>query len=416
MKLPYERSTYLLMIFSIAVFAVFAFVADGISASISGMLALQIHPARLINDYTAIGGTGGALLNAAVLGIITLSVIKWTATTMSGPTVAAVFTVMGFALFGKTPLNSVPIMLGVFVASRIAGKPMRSYILMALFGTALGPLVTMLAFETGLGIAYSITLGIMGGMTAGLLLPALAMAMLRMHEGFNLYNLGLTCGFFGLFAASLLGASGQDISIQVIWNDQPGMELLLLIPTLSLLFLIWGLAMDGKKTFGNLRAIYRESGRLPSDFMESVSAGASLVNAGMLGLAFSAYLMLIGADINGPVIGGLMTVIGFATFGKHARNCWPVSLGVITATLVFGELLTAPGPVLALLFATTLAPLAGEFGILIGFAAGFTHLIMVLRTAAWHGGIDLYNNGFAGGLTATFFVAIIQWARSLKES
>ena len=416
MKLPYERSTYLLMIFSIAVFAVFAFVADGISASISGMLALQIHPARLINDYTAIGGTGGALLNAAVLGIITLSVIKWTATTMSGPTVAAVFTVMGFALFGKTPLNSVPIMLGVFVASRIAGKPMRSYILMALFGTALGPLVTMLAFETGLGIAYSITLGIMGGMTAGLLLPALAMAMLRMHEGFNLYNLGLTCGFFGLFAASLLGASGQDISIQVIWNDQPGMELLLLIPTLSLLFLIWGLAMDGKKTFGNLRAIYRESGRLPSDFMESVSAGASLVNAGMLGLVFSAYLMLIGADINGPVIGGLMTVIGFATFGKHARNCWPVSLGVITATLVFGELLTAPGPVLALLFATTLAPLAGEFGILIGFAAGFTHLIMVLRTAAWHGGIDLYNNGFAGGLTATFFVAIIQWARSLKES
>jgi hypothetical protein len=47
--------------------------------------------------------------------------------------------------------------------------------------------------------------------------------------------------------------------------------------------------------------------------------------------------------------------------------------------------------------------------------AGFVHLLMVERTAAFHGGLDLYNNGFAGGLTATLFVAVIQWFRSIKD-
>jgi hypothetical protein len=172
--------------------------------------------------------------------------------------------------------------------------------------------------------------------------------------------------------------------------------------------------MDGKEIWPNLKAIMKLTGRLPSDFMENVSPGSALVNTGLLGLAGSAYLLIIGADFNGPTLGGLLTVMGFASFGKHPRNCWPVAVGVITATLVFGKSLTAPGPVLALLFGTTLAPLAGEFGPWIGMAAGFLHLVMVERTAAWHGGMDLYNNGFAGGLTAAFFVALIEWRRSNK--
>lgn len=158
------------------------------------------------------------------------------------------------------------------------------------------------------------------------------------------------------------------------------------------------------------------SGRLPTDFMDSVSPGSALVNAGLLGLAGTAYVFLIKAPFNGPVIGGLFTLIGFATFGKHLKNCWPIALGVIIATLLYGKSLHAPGPVLAFLFATTLAPLSGEFGPLMGITAGFVHLSLVERSAAWHGGLDLYNNGFAGGLTATLFVAIIQWFKKIKNT
>ena len=44
--------------------------------------------------------------------------------------------------------------------------------------------------------------------------------------------------------------------------------------------------------------------------------------------------------------------------------------------------------------------------------AGFVHLTMVERTGAWHNGMNLYNNGFAGGLTAALFVAVIEWYRA----
>jgi hypothetical protein len=74
-----------------------------------------------------------------------------------------------------------------------------------------------------------------------------------------------------------------------------------------------------------------------------------------------------------------------------------------------------PGPLLAALFSTTLAPLSASFGPLLGIVAGVVHLMLVMRTAAWFGGVNLYNNGFAGGLTATLLVAIITWWSRWRE-
>lgn len=413
--LEFEKPLYRLMGTVILLFLVLALGGDGAAASLEGFLDLQQHPARLINDFTVIGGTGGALLNAAVMLSLALLLIRINGVRLSGPTIAAVLTIAGFSLFGKTPVNALPIVAGVYLAAKLVGKTFSSYILIALFGTALGPMVSFLVYESSLSGVPALLVGLVGGVALGLLLPALAVVILRLHEGYNIYNIGFTAGFLGLFAAAYLAASGNDLGIRVIWNENPGLDLVLIVPLISMLFVIWGIVLDGKKIGPNLGSLLKQTGRLPSDFVEIVSPGAALLNAGLLGLSGMIYLLLIGADINGPVIGGLLTVIGFATFGKHLKNCWPVALGVIAATLVFGKSLTAPGPVLALLFGTTLAPLAGHFGPLIGFAAGFTHLVVVERTAAWHGGLDLYNNGFAGGLTATLFVAVLEWIKTNKK-
>lgn len=410
--LDYEKRLYPLMFFAVACIGALGLWSDGLSASLKGLWALQTAPARLINDFTAIAGHGAALLNSALMGALALGLVAISGVRLSGPTVATVFTIIGFSLFGKTPLNTAPIVAGVFLASRIARKPFKSYLIMAMFGTALGPLVSFVAFEAGLGAAGGLSLGLALGLVAGFLLPGLAMAMLRMHEGFNLYNMGLTCGFLGLFLASLLVAGGKDLSIKVVWGSGGGPALTLVVPLLSTIMVAWGMLTERARLPAGLKKLYAMSGRLPSDFMDSASPGAAMVNAGVMGLASWAYLMAIGAALNGPTLGGVFTVIGFASFGKHLKNCIPVALGVAVSTLAFGKSLTAPGPVLALLFGTTLAPLAGEFGPLVGFAAGFVHLMIVERSAAWHGGLDLYNNGFAGGLTATLFVAAIEWYRS----
>jgi hypothetical protein len=391
-------------------------VIQGPEETLKGVIEIQYHPARLLNDFTLVGGEGAALVNAALVAFLGLLLVRANGVRLSGPTVSAVFTILGFGLFGKTLLNVLPIVLGVAVSARIVGKSFKEYILMALFGTTLGPLITALAVEAGLPIAGALATALVGGVVVGILLPPVAIVMLRLHQGFSLYNIGLTGGFIGLFGASLLVASGRPPSPALVWNDSPSLALVVLIPAMSLVFVIAGLLPGPKQALTSFREITKLPGRLPSDFMSMSSIDGSLVNMGIVGLATWGYVMVVGGDLNGPVLGGILTAIGFAAFGKHPSNSWPIMAGVVIACLLFGKDLDAPGPILAALFSLTLAPIAGEFGWPIGVLAGILHLAMVERTGAWHLGVNLYNNGFAGGLTATLLVAVIEWYRANREA
>jgi hypothetical protein len=322
---------------------------------------------------------------------------------------------MGFGLFGKTPMNILPVICGVFLSSKFAVKSFREYIIIALFGTALGPLVSTIAFELGLPVVFAIPVGILGGLATGFVLPSLAVSMLHMHQGYNLYNIGMTCGFFSLFAAGLLKACGNTLPGEAYWRIESSMFLTLLIPVLSVIFIAAALASGRMKSLKAFFKVQKQVGRLPSDFIDMTSLGGTFINIGCIGLLGSLYIYLIGGDFNGPVIGGLLTIMGFAAFGTHLKNSWPVVVGVIAAALLFRMPLTSPGVQLAVIFGTTLAPIAGQFGIIPGFIAGFIHLIMVSQTGSWQGGMNLYNNGFAGGLTASLIVAVVQWYKSNRK-
>ncbi len=389
--------------------------ADGIVKSFTGFLWLQMQPARLINDFFALAGIGATLFNATAVGIIALSFVLILKIKLSGPTFAAIFTIVGFGLFGKTVFNILPIIIGVCFAAKLVNKTYQEYAIIALFGTAIGPLVSFFAFELGFTGIPGIIIGSGIGIVVGVLLPAAAISMLHMHQGYSLYNVGLTTGFLGIFFAAIIKASGYQFTAQMNWYDESSLALILLVPILSIILVLIGTISGGKKAWKDFLKIQNHSGRLPSDFMGSETPEAAFINAGLIGLIGSLYVFIIGADFNGPVIGGLLTIIGFATFGTHLKNSWPVVVGVIISTLFFGKSLTAPGPVLATIFCTTLAPLAGQFGIFVGLIAGFLHLAVVLQTGSWHGGMTLYNNGFAGGLTATIIVAVIQWYKNAKK-
>ncbi len=391
-------------------------VIQGPGAALKGVVQIQYHPARLLNDFTLVGGEGAALVNAALVAFLGLLLVRANGVRLSGPTVSAVFTILGFGLFGKTLVNVLPIVLGVAISARIVGKSFKEYILMALFGTTLGPLITALAVEAGLPIGGALATAVVGGVVVGILLPPVAIVMLRLHQGFSLYNIGLTGGFIGLFGASLLVASGRPPSPALVWNDSPSLALVVLIPAMSLVFVIAGLLPGPKQALAAFKKITQLPGRLPSDFMSMTSIDGGLVNMGVVGLLTWGYVMVVGGDLNGPVLGGIFTAIGFAAFGKHPVNSWPIMAGVVVACLLFGKDLASPGPILAALFSLTLAPLAGEFGWPVGILGGFLHLVMVERTGAWHLGVNLYNNGFAGGLTATLLVSVIEWYRANREA
>lgn len=132
----------------------------------------------------------------------------------------------------------------------------------------------------------------------------------------------------------------------------------------------------------------------------------------LLGIFSTVYVLIVGGQLNGAVMGGIFTVVGFGAFGGHLRNSLPIFVGVFLACLLTGVEPSSTSALLAALFGTTLAPIGGYYGSVAGVIAGALHLALVSNVGFLHGGINLYNNGFSGGFTAAFLVPILDSIRN----
>lgn len=396
------KQRYSIMASYMAVLIIAGILWPGESPFFTGYWRILTEPSMLISDYFVVGGIGPSLVNSGILGLTGLLLVHFTKTTLSGPTIAAIFTLAGFALFGKTPLNIFPIVLGVALASRVMKERLRTYIVVALFGTALGPVVSVMTF--GLSVPYWISAIL--GVFLGLILPALASQLLHNHQGFNLYNIGFTCGLMGIFVTALLKSRGLPVETTMLWGnaDQKALSIFFTIIFASMVIIGWSAR-------GQMKVMWSLPGTLPTDFVSELGLPATLFNMGLVGLIGMAYIALVGGDYNGPTIGGVLTMVGFGAFGKHVRNIWPIMTGVYLGSLLSVWNPSDPGVVLAALFGTTLAPIAGGFGVTLGIVAGAIHLATVMHTGSFHGGMNLYNNGFAGGLVGTLFASISRWIK-----
>ncbi len=167
-----------------------------------------------------------------------------------------------------------------------------------------------------------------------------------------------------------------------------------------------GYAFD-RRVVQRLAIILRAPGRSPTDFIALAGFGATLANMGLAGALGVAYVIATGGDLNGPSIGAILTIVGFAAFGKHPRNVAPVMFGVFLGALSRSASPADPSLTLAALFGTTLAPIAGRFGFGWGIVAGFIHSSAALTVGPLHAGLNLYNNGFAAGIVASVLVPVI---------
>ena len=152
-----------------------------------------------------------------------------------------------------------------------------------------------------------------------------------------------------------------------------------------------------------------------ADFVQLDGLPVTLINMGIIGAAAAVYVLAVGGDLNGPTIGGVFTICGFGAFGKHLKNITPVVLGVVLSSFFMVWSLRDPNVLLAALFATGLAPIAGQFGWKWGIAAGVIHASVVLNTGFLHGGLNLYNNGFSAGLVCIVLVPLIEALRRDRE-
>lgn len=370
-----------------------------------GMNTIFFSPSNLTTDYIEIANLGAALFNSGMMTILSIFLARKVGAMINGPLIAGIFIVSGFSFFGKNILNSIPITIGVYLYARSIKTPFKNYILPALFGSCLGPLVSEIAFGMNLDLFKGILIGYLAGIFVGYIIPPLSQSFLRFHRGFSLYNVGFTAGIIGMFITATFKMF--DINIETVSYISSGHDLELSI-ILYIIFVV--MVFIGILKSGNIIKEYKEllknTGQLVADFFDLYGYGITLFNMGVMGIFFTTYILLIGGELSGPVVGGILTVVGFSSFGKHPKNTIPILVGARLAVLlnIYDE--NSASSLMIMLFGTNLAPICGKYGFIAGTIAGFVHVAVVSNLAYLHGGLNLYNNGFAGGFVAATLVPL----------
>jgi len=381
---------------------------------LQGSLTILTSPANLLTDYFQLANIGATLMNVGVICLISVALVWLNKVSVTGSIIAAVFTMIGFSFFGKNLFNTFPIVLGVFLYAKAVKHPFRQYILHSMFGTALSPLVSEFSFNLGLPIPVGILLGIVSGIIAGFILVPLSSQVLKFHQGYSLYNIGFTAGLIGMFFTALLRGFGVEVEAVSILSNGRSTGLVIFLYALFVLLFLLGLWSNRGRMTG-FRCLLSQTGVLPSDFLSTSGLGVTAMNMSLMGIISTAYVLAIGGALNGPVLGAIFTVVGFSAYGKHMKNSIPILIGVMLTNVFNIHDSSATFAIIAALFGMTLAPIAGEYGILAGILAGVLHMSLVTNIGFLHAGMNLYNNGFSGGFVAAFLVPLLEMKHPKKE-
>lgn len=412
--MPTERFLYGFFILFGLLLVSLAFIFSNPSEIWHGSIVILTSPANLLTDYFELANIGAALFNAGAMALLSIGLVWLCRAPASGAFIAAVLTMAGFSFFGKNLLNSLPIIGGVWLYSRVMKTPMKDLVFVALFCTALGPLVSEIAFNLDLPLQIGLPLGAAAGILTGLVVSPLSKYLFNFHQGYNLYNTGFTTGIIGMFFLAVLRANGIEVLTVSIVSSGHNLPMAEVFLALFVLMFVAGFWLNGWNLRGYSRLL-RQAGQLHTDFIQTAGMGLTLVNMAFLGILSVAYVLVNGGELNGPTIGGILTVTGFGAYGKHLRNVVPILAGVYLANLFNIYDGSSTMALTAALFGTTLAPIAGRYGVFAGILTGFLHMAMVVNIRDLHGGMNLYNNGFSGGFIAAVMVPLLNAFRQAVD-
>lgn len=402
----YETLYIMLLIFASGLFLAGALLdtPDNIAR---GLIRIVMTEDPLITDYVRLAGVGAALINSSVVTALSVLILRSSGEPANGFTLVVVGLMAGFSLFGKNPVNTWPIVLGTWLYAKSRKEPFGKYAAVALLSSALGPVISYIILDNGWGTPV---LGVATGLMIGFVMPSLSAYTYKIQNGMNLYNVGFACGLMAMLLVSLMSSFGAEPEVSYLWATGYNALFGGLLGTMCIAAILAGLFFCRKPVWAawaGYRRLLQTSGRAPSDYLRMFGAGPVLVNMGVNGLIGMAFVLGGGGELNGPTVGGILTIMGFSAFGKHVFNIVPVMAGVFLGSLVMHWELNNPSVQLACLFCTTLAPISGYFGWPYGVLAGFIHSSVVLYTGSPVAGMNLYNNGFSGGLVATVLYPVI---------
>lgn len=366
--------------------------------SLANLGTIALMQSNLLVDYTAAVGIASTLINVVLVIAFILVLLKINDVPVTGFAYAAIFMTMGFSFMGKNYYNILPIFLGVYLYTKVVKVPFRQYVVGACFATCLAPFTTAFIEYGSIGIVGGAILGVI----IGFIICPIAENTIRLHNGFSLYNYGFAAGVIAIVITSFLRLFEYEITANFIVNESTTVHYLLLFVmlTICIYFIVIGISQT-KIDLPRYRKLTTMSGRAITDYYRIFGEHLTFLNMGIVGLLLLIIALSLGLQLNGATIGAILSGIGFAAFGKNPRNILPLIAGCMVMLFISQTSIT-PAAVLSILFVTAIAPIAGEYGIIIGVIAGMLHFSLSSVTNAWQGTANLYNNGFASG-----FVAVI---------
>ena len=419
--------------FFTAAFLIAAVIMPDRGTMLSGLWQILSQPSKVSTNYFAVGGYAATFLNMGLVAAVCLAlflVFKGTPNNVS--TLAFVLT-LGFGSWGINILNIWPTIFGVMIYGLVKKEKMGSLVNAMMFSTGIAPIITdlMIRYPHAEVVGFNVVgilLALLVGFVIGFFLPAGLAHSPKVHKGFDLYSAALPIGMTAFFLnATLFKTMG------VALPAAPAAETLQVASALTVnvfCCVLFGLCilfafLLGCKPKDYWRLLTDPA--LVNNFSGTYGNATFLMNVGVYGLFILGYYNLVGATFNGVTFGIIFCMLACCNSGSHPGNVWPIMLGYVVASTVFGWLSQLAGGTFAmavnaqaicvgLCYANGLSPISDKYGWFFGFIAAVMHYLLVTSVPTLHGGFCLYNGGFTAALICIILVPELErFARTKDE-
>ena len=420
-SLPEGEFLKLFFAFFTTAFLTAAVIMPDRSSMLSGLWQILSQPSKLSTNYFAIGGYSATFLNMGLVGLICLLLfIVFKATPTNVSTLAFVLT-LGFGSWGINILNIWPTIFGVMLYCIVKKAKFGANVNAMLFSTGIAPLITdlMIRYPNAEAVGFNlegILIALAVGFIIGFFLPAGLANSPKVHKGFDLYSAALPVGMTAFFLnATLFKTLGVALPAGA---DAAQLQVASRLTVNTFCLILFGLCILFAFLLGCRPKDYWQliiDPALVTNFSSTYGNSVFLMNVGVFGLFILGYYNLIGASFNGVTFGIIFCMLSTCNSGSHPGNVWPIMLGYIVASAVFGFVsplvggtftfaINAQAICVGLCYANGLSPIADKYGWRYGFLAAVMHYLLVTSVPTLHGGYCLYNGGFTAALICIILV------------
>lgn len=436
-----EESKFLRLFFAAVslCFIAAAFAMPDRGNMLQGFWDILTNTCKISTNYFDLAGYSATYFNMGIVGIYCTLLCLLPGAKPNNVTTLAVILTIGFGSWGMNPLNMTPTILGAGLYALVKKEKIGTVSNAMMYSTGIAPLISdlLLRYPNAEVIGFNwlgLGIGLFVGLVIGFFLPAGLTHAPVVHKGYDHYSAALPVGMTAFFLRAVLykvmggtlPAAPANQLAEASWMN-----------TNIFCFIVFGacivvaLLMGCKwKDYWNL---LKDSGHGVS-FTTKYSNAAFLMNMGIFGLMIVGYFNLAGAIDGsatkiwtGMTFGIVFCMVCTANSGSHPGNVWPIMVGYMVTSFLFGWIFKALGGenyaltigsqtiLIGMCYANGLSPIAGKYGIGYGALAGGLHYLLVSAVPDMHGGFLLYNGGFTAALICLMFVPQLERFCKTKE-